>query len=62
MRSDRMSYCDNCIHAHVCRHVKKVKEYEGRIPETFGTEGVTVRYAVNCVYKEEKQADERERI
>ena len=58
----KMSYCDNCTHAPVCRHIKKVKEYEGRIPETFDTEGVTVRYAVSCVHKEEKQADEKGRV
>lgn len=57
-----MSYCDNCTHAPVCRHIKKVKEYEGRIPETFGTDGVTVRYTVSCVHKEEKQADEKGRV
>ena len=47
----KVSYCDDCIHKVVCKHVEEVRRCESKVP-VYGTGiGPTVSLSVNCSYK-----------
>lgn len=46
-----MSYCDNCIHERVCKHVKYVKEYEEKCNGVVTADGLRFTCKPECVHK-----------
>ena len=48
-----MSYCDDCVHEKVCRFTKDIKKHECSPVQYLSgyTDGPTIKYAVNCLYK-----------
>lgn len=44
----KQSYCDDCVHVHVCRYKKEVQEYEAKAPVVSTGTGPVVAYSINC--------------
>lgn len=48
----RRSYCDDCVHAQVCKFRKEVQAYEAKAPQMISTvTGPIVTYSIRCQCK-----------
>lgn len=47
----KVSYCDDCIHKVVCKHVEEVRRFEAKAPVYGSVTGPMVYMTVSCSYK-----------
>lgn len=42
------SYCDDCVHQHVCKYKKQIQEYEAKAPVVSTVTGPIIAYSIDC--------------